>query len=875
VTGGGVLKANNSINLDETRVSLTDLRVILEAIPVAVCIVDAEKAGILYVNDACVKMFRFDSYEHMKKKKARELLASFQPTGEAPDELLERIPQSTSERFTREIQCVANDGRIIEVLLNAARITYRNKGAFIGIMTDLTKEKEYGRMLLSTAEKEKEANQLKSHFLVNMSHEIRTPMNAIIGLTEIELRKEIGKNEAEIYTKINKSAKNLLDIINDILDMSKIEADKAEVYEDEFVLEDVLESAMLVATPRLDGKNVEFLLKADLSLPKFLIGDKTKLWQVLKNFLDNAAKFTEKGKIVFSVSGNAEKSNSDIIYVDFEIKDTGCGISDEDMQRLFRPYSQIYTEAQKKYTGTGLGMAISKQFCSLMGGDMEIESTPGLGTSISLGIPFRRSHNYETETEALKYPELKGARILAVDDDELSLNIMREILTGAGCMCETALSGEEALQIIFEYHDLGKDFDIILLDYMLDGIDGLETARRIQTGLSKAPKLLMVTAYQRLLIRRELEKVNIDDIIEKPFVPTLFINKIRRYFTDVPGMEYAELPQFKDVTVLLCEDYLLNQEVAREMLLEFGIKTVTAENGKIGIDILTAGDKTFDLILMDLQMPVMDGYEAARIIRADSRFDHIPIISLTADAMKEVEDRCFEAGMNDHVTKPVEFEALEQALLKWLPDGKRLYNEGTQTRERKPSVPWEYEGLSQKSAIARFGGKRELYEKALREFAKDLPVEWPQFSYIAANIDEAQKQVHKIKGVAGNLSENYIYRYAAEFESSLRLSRPDQELYIKLKSSCDEFKMKVIANNPEVDQNLPMGSAKAFSERIEEMKEALNSFDLKRCSKAADRLKEMNWPISGANRAALERLCELAENYDYDTALDVIERMSL
>ena len=867
---------------EEIQAARENLQSILDTLPVPASIADAESMKMVYANDSYLKLRGLNSLSDIIGKDVYDILPPRQNDGTDNITLCNRLAK-TPDGTVIEMQILSATGEIINVNMRTRQIEYNGKKATMGVMADLTAEKERQQLLVAAATKEKEANQLKSRFLINMSHEVRTPMNAIIGLTEIELRKQLNKETREVYKKINDSAKHLLSIINDVLDLSKIESDEIVLNNEEFELEDTLNSTLVVATLGLDGKSVEVMLNAALDLPRYIIGDKTRLWQILKNFLDNAVKYTEKGKVLMTVYIDKEHSDDKTITIAFIIEDTGIGMSEEQVKKVFAPYERITSDTQQKYSGRGLGTTISKQLCEIMGGKLQVESRLGEGTTIHISMPFTRSENTETEMNIVKSSVLEGIKVLAVDDDKMARDIMYRLLKGTNAECTLAESGMEAIKIIIDKRDKGESFDIILLDYMMEGLNGLETARQIQLALTKAPKLLMVTAYQKLLLKSELEKNSIDDILEKPFLPSQFIRKICQTLgytkedTDSKEVESVFM-KFKDVYVLLCEDYQLNQEVATGMFSQFGIVSVIAENGKQCMEILNSG-KTFDLIFMDLQMPVMDGYETTCAIRANPRFDNIPIISLTADAMQEVADECLKIGMNDNITKPIEFESLIRIFKNWLPENKRVTYAKDRKVETLPQaknpVVAEIPSGPPKEALARFGGRVELYEKMLVSFAQLLPDKWQDYDTAMQNKEETAREIHKLKGVAGNLSENEIYQGIVEFETSLRSGNPDKELYEKMVKVSELRKKRILNINetnkePDFEQQdgKEMGTIEEFTILVNHLRDALESYDPVESADIVGILRQKDW--TSIKKAELEKVYELTENYEFDDALEAL-----
>lgn len=647
------------------------LQTILDVLPVPVIIMSMQAGEIQYINRSAAGLFGVVSPADALGKLAADFVLE-QPLDISS--LAEKVTGSGAIPSSGEYSCRKTDGTPVEVRFTSCTIDYNGERAFLSIIQDLTAEKEQQRMLTNAAEREREANALKSRFLSDMSHEIRTPMNAIIGLTDIAIYKRPPDDVLEVYQKVNRSAKNLLQIINDILDLSKIEADKMELHPEEFDLDEILNNVSMVVVPRLEGKNIEFMLNVSLDISRYIVGDKTRLWQILKNHLDNAAKYTERGSIVMTVEEDKAQSTEDTVCIVFTVDDTGIGMDEDDLRRAALPFEQIYNDMQVKYTGSGLGMSISKRLCNLMGGRLDIESKSGKGTLVRIAIPFQRSRFSENGRETYEKNALSGLRILVADDNNLSLEIISRLLQKGGAEYVLARSGEEALSLISACRTAGHGFDVVLLDYIMDGMNGLDTAREIRALAGQKPKLMIITAFKHSFKKEDLLSCGIDCLVEKPFVPSQFLELIlktvgREY--SVPEVPVYAYTGFRNARVLVCEDNELNREVASKLLGQFGVDVVLAENGARGVEVMES-DSAFDCILMDLHMPIMDGYQAARLIRSRPAYDGIPIISLSADAMTEVSGRCLEIGMNDFLPKPINITDMHKILLKWLPESKRL-----------------------------------------------------------------------------------------------------------------------------------------------------------------------------------------------------------
>lgn len=629
-------------------------------------------------------------------------------------------------------------------------------------------------LLKTVIDEEERVGNLKSRFLVNMSHEIRTPMNAIIGLSQLALMREQTQENYETYKKINISSKNLLTIINDILDFSKIEAEKLELYEDDFCLEEIVSNALLVSSERIEDKPIEMLFDIDYNVPSYLYGDKTRLWQVLKNILDNAAKYTEVGRIVLSINRleDEDKGIDDkVTWLSFRVQDTGTGMSKEQLEHFWSPFEQFHVAKYNKNIGTGLGTAITKQLITLMGGDITVDSILGEGTILNFKLPFRKTKEHSTVLDEVSKYRIVASRILLVDDDSVALEIMSRILQMVGGEPVCASSGAEALRLVEQQAEVSKPFDLIVLDYRLGDLTGIELAQQLKQYTANT-KLLMVSAYTKHLIHDDIVRAGFNDIIEKPFVPSTFIQCLCNSMYKEKTMQ--NFNKFPGARVLICEDVSYNQEVAVEMLKVFGVSSVVAENGAIGLRYLEKD--SFDMVLMDIMMPVMDGIQATAAIR--EKGNQIPIIAMTANVMKEEIDLCYQVGMNGHLNKPIDIDRLYEILNQYMQKFAKAQSpaasdnkKDTQKERKAGSVEEEIIcGIDHLSGISRFAGRRELYYRSLFKFVRELPEENMPFSYYQSvdTMDEARRYIHTLKGVAGNLGMTTFYMAIVEFEKVLK-----------------------------------------------------------------------------------------------------------
>ncbi|CAK0741485.1 two-component system, sensor histidine kinase and response regulator [Gammaproteobacteria bacterium] len=644
--------------------------------------------------------------------------------------------------------------------------------------SDVTKEREAVESLRQAKEIAESATKMKSDFLANMSHEIRTPMNAIIGLSHLLLKTELTPRQQGYLKKIQGSSQHLLGILNDILDLSKIEAGKLTIDKTEFKLEKVLENVASLLIEKSSAKGLELLFNIDPAVPEYLIGDPLRLGQILINYTSNAVKFTEQGEIDLRVRIIEETDQEVLIH--FSVRDTGIGLTEEQKSQLFQNFSQVDQSATRRFSGTGLGLAISRKLAELMDGEVGVDSVHGQGSTFWFTARFGRGSAHSS-TPRLLPPKTQGRRILIVDDNDQARMIFTEMLTNMAFAVDAVASGQEAVEAVRRSAS-NQPYDLVSIDWWMPEMDGIETARQIcALELAAKPHIIMVTANGKEEVFKQARDTGIEEVLIKPVSASALFNTTMRVL-GIPSLSEQEssFPSLQEVTaelairqgarILLVEDNELNQEVAMALLSEAGFVVDLAVNGELAVQQVQQAN--YDLVLMDMQMPIMDGITATLEINRLPSFIPPPIVAMTANAMRQDREQCREAGMVDHVAKPIDPEELWRILLKWI----KPRAPAKSKPEAKLGVtvtntlPTKIHGLDMMAGLRRVLNKQSLYLSMLRKFLKTQKIA-PAAITAALDADDWEttgRLAHTLKGVAGGIEARELQTEAARLEAIIK-----------------------------------------------------------------------------------------------------------
>ena len=897
-------------------------RILFESAPDGILITSLD-GKILNFNDTFSKMFRFENSEVLYELNVKDLMENPEQDltkmmNKYRDEGLFRnfmlnfkdrqgktVPSSVSLNLIQYegnlcIQAIIRDITIIKKLEEELRDNAENLEKMVN---EKTKELRSANEVLSgylahvrnLAIEADKASRTKGEFLANMSHEIRTPMNAIIGICLLALKTDLTPKQSDYLTKIQSSANVLLEIINDILDFSKIEAGKLDMESVTFNLDDAIKNIFSMVTIKAEKKGIEVLLITDNKVPLTVIGDPLRLGQIITNLTNNAVKFTKQGEIIVKISLLKEKN--DKVVLRFSVEDTGIGMTEKQQTRLFKSFTKADGSTTRKYGGTGLGLAISKSLVEMMNGEIWVKSKLGHGSCFVFTAEFDKAHDAK-ERSIMPSVDLRGMRVLIVDDNMMSRTILAEMLTSFSFLVTTACSGQEALTVLKNVGKNEKPVRLVLMDWKMPDMDGIETAKLIKDNCpdEKAPKIIMTSAFDKDDVMKRAMSAGITAFLQKPICQSAMFSTVMETFGEMPGSNSDNLKkkttkkvqsvkQIQGAKILLVEDNEINQQITQEILEKAGLVVEIASNGKEAIE--AASRSAPDAVLMDIQMPVMDGYETTRVLRNHPDLSDLPIIAVTAHAMSGDKEKCLSAGMDAYLTKPIDPDQLFDILAQLIKsETKSIPLMGA---EKKPvddkmaeDIPWpDMPGIEIESGLSRISNNKILYKKLLVKFYninKDITSEIKN-SLNDNDFEAAIRMAHTIKGVAGNIGADKLSRIAGKLESNIgNYNIEEQDILLKefeliLNEVLDPiraFKKDLEKNRQEMEPDsadISTVNVAVLTPMLNKLAKLLEHHDLE----AIDRLNAIREQLKST--VYIDQLIQLEddiEQYDFETALDTL-----
>ncbi|MCG5240668.1 response regulator [Azospirillum doebereinerae] len=874
----------------EAKAGEARLQAIFDTVVDGIITID-ERGTIQRWSPSAARMFGYSSEETVGKNVS---LLMPEPHRTGHDGYLRHFRETGEAKIIgigRETVGRRKNGEEFPLELSISQVLLGNERLFTGIVRDVTERKRVQVALEEAVRGADAASRTKSAFLANVSHEVRTPLNAIIGMAHILMRAEMGRAQRDQAGKILNAGRSLLSIINDILDFSKVEAGQLTIEAIELDLERVLQDMSDMVGEKAAAKGLELVLDIGADVPLRLIGDPLRLGQILLNYVNNAIKFTESGeiKVIVRCDGPA----TDRVRLRFSVSDTGIGLSQEARTRLFQPFQQADVSTTRRFGGTGLGLVISKRLAELMGGAVGVDSEPGQGSTFwfttSLGVAAGAGERQNAPAAGLR-----GRRALVVEDNDSTRAVICDMLRSMTFVVQEASGGAEAVEIARAELTAGAPFDIVFADWRMPGMDGIETVTAIRDLHTKgtAPAFVLVTAYGGAEIMHRAQRASVDEILVKPVNPSVLLDSASRALgiagndtipSAAPDATIEE--RLAGLRILVAEDNALNQDVARELLTSAGALPDIVDNGAIALERLE--HEHYDIVLMDMQMPVMDGLTAARRIRERPELKDMPVVAMTANAMESDRRNCLDAGMNDHLPKPIDPEELYAMVARWA--GRTAQGGGAApagaTAATLASFAAVAPDIDARAGLNRVLNKPHLYRSLLVRFRSEQRDSAARIAtaIAAKNVGLAEIVAHTAKGLSGQIGAGPLAAAASALETAIREGAAPDETTQRLgvyESALGQTLAAIGRAIPDDQPHPPPAPAPAAAQAAPELP-PLSAWDAETLNRLvallADDDPDAQELVQGENsilRAALgsrayDALAKAVDRFDFDTALTI------